>query len=125
MQDTVAKAKTKSQMATIVATNISFTQQGLSKLLSNADASDEAFKEGQLQRAESLGDDTAQWLPQFKANSIDGLIKITGYPAKDVKNFVDEKIKHFKAGDRDAGITVIFEHEGQVRPGEFSGHEHC
>ena len=113
-------------MATIAGLNVSFSQQGLSKLLSNADANDEAFKEGQFPRANNLGDDTAQWIPQFKANSIDGLFEITGYPATYVQNIVAEKIKNSpQVGDKDPALVVIFEHYGQVRPGKEKGHEHC
>jgi Dyp-type peroxidase family len=121
MQDEVVQAKTKYEMATLAAINVSFSQQGLSKLLSDADAKDEAFQEGQLGRAESLGDSTEQWLPKFKDNPIHGLFEVSGYPATHVQNVVREKIKN-PLGD--TAIIVIYEHCGEVRPGKFKGHEH-
>jgi hypothetical protein len=122
MRDEVVQAKAKSGMATLASINVSFSQQGLSKLLNDADAKDEAFKDGQFRRAGSLGDDTGKWLPEFKDNPIHGLFKVTGYPLTHIQNVVREKIKN-PLGD--TAISVIYEHNGGVRPGEWKGHEHC
>jgi len=121
IKDVVAQAKTKYEMATIAAITVSFSQQGLSKLLSDADPKDQAFGDGQLKRAPSLGDDTDKWLPNFKDNVIHGLFEVTGYPEAYLRQVVQEKIKGPLA---DTAITVIFEHSGQVRPGKEKGHEH-
>jgi Dyp-type peroxidase family len=120
MRDVVVQAKTKNEMASLAGINVSFSQKGLSKLLSNADTKDDAFQQGQLPRATTLGDDTGKWLHQFKDHPIDGLFEVTGYPATHIQNVVREKIKPL----RDTAITVIFEHSGQVRPGKEKGHEH-
>jgi Dyp-type peroxidase family len=128
MREEVVQAKTRSgssELITLAGINVSFSQRGLDKLLNNADAKDEAFKEGQLPRAESLGDDLKKWLPEFKTNSIDGLFEVTGYPETHLQSVVGEKIKNsLQVRDREPAITVIYEHYGKVRPGESKGHEH-
>ena len=123
MQDEALQAKLTSKMATLAGINVSFSHKGLSKLLSNADTKDEAFKKGQFEGVrDRLGDDTEKWLPEFKDNPIDGLFEVTGYPATHIENVMQDKIKN-PLGDN--AITVIYEHVGKVRPGDQKGHEHC
>lgn len=117
-----AKAVSSLNMVTLAAINVSFSQQGLDLLLPDANISDDAFSQGQFQRAESLGDDKTKWLPQFTGTPIHGLFEVTGYPAFHIQEIVDRIIKKHLC---DTAIKIIFEHHAKVRPGKEKGHEHC
>ncbi|KAF8810963.1 Dyp-type peroxidase [Phlegmacium glaucopus] len=121
MREEVFRAKLKSELATLAGINVSFSQRGLTMLLGNADTKDDAFKEGQWNRAQALGDDREKWLNEFRDNSIHGLFEVSGYPATHVQDIVQEKIKNPLS---DTAITVIYEHSGKVRPDEQRTHEH-
>jgi hypothetical protein len=118
----VYQAKAADRLATLASINVSFSYRGLAKLSVDSDIKDDAFKEGQLKRAPSLGDNTEKWLPAFKDNPIDGLFKVTGHPVEHVLDIVRDKIK---IPFISSAITIIFEHHGHVRPGQEKGHEHC
>jgi Dyp-type peroxidase family len=120
IRTTVVQSKMVGQMATIASINISFSQQGLTQLGLVADIKDEAFEQGQFARAQSLGDDEQNWLPDFTQSTIHGLFEVIGYPATHVQGVLRDKIK----GPLGDSITVIFEHYAHVRPGDEKGHEH-
>ena len=122
LREEASQAKAADGMATLASINVSFSQQGLGKLQADADTKDASYNLGQLKSASNLGDDTANWLPVFKDNPIDGLFEVTGHPAEHVLQTVQDKIKVPFIG---SAIKVIFEHNAHVRPGAEKGHEHC
>ena len=68
-------------MATVAAINVAFSQTGLEQFFPNPDIKDASFQGGQRKKAQDLGDDEKNWLPNFKGSPIHGLFKVTGNPA--------------------------------------------
>jgi Dyp-type peroxidase family len=109
----------------LVGLNLGFTNNGIKKLVQNADLGDPSFDKGAVAQAPSLGDaldgtgKPANWKPGFLSSDIDGVFLITGgtQPA------VDEEAHHVLRILGDA-VTVIFDETGHVRPGLAKGHEH-
>jgi hypothetical protein len=121
VHEEVQTAKAAKRMATITVLNVAFSQQGLTQLSLVDDIKDLAFQQGQLARAASLGDQKKNWLEAFTRNAIHGLFEVTGFPEEQVRKYIQEIIKN-QLGD---SIEVIFEHYGEMRPGNQKDHEHC
>ncbi|KAF8625444.1 hypothetical protein AX17_006845 [Amanita inopinata Kibby_2008] len=112
--------------------NISFSHFGLAKMgINDKNLIDSAYLNGQRLDAESLGDKGTgtgptfepDWLPPFK-QEIHGLIIFTG----DSHNTVDAKMRNvleiFGIGTPAQSISEVTRIAGDVRPGQFAGHEH-
>jgi len=94
---------------------------------------DDPYDAGMLAGAQQLGDKgttspsgtfTPDWLPAFKAETIDGLVIISG----DCHATVQEELKRieeiFLVGTHNPAIKGVFTVVGDVRPGAEKGHEH-
>ena len=109
----------------LVGLNLGFTNDGINKLVPNADLGDPSFKDGALAQAPKLNDaldaagKPANWKPGFLSNDIDGVFLITG----GTQAAVDEEAHHVLRILGDA-VAVIFDETGHVRPGLAKGHEH-
>jgi Dyp-type peroxidase family len=104
----------------IVALNVAFTQIGLTTLNVTDNLNDTKFTNGQLVDVPNLGDPgTTNWVPQFTQDNIHGLFLI----ASDQLQFVDAAVTviEFLFG---SSMTEIYSLQGNVRPGNETGHEH-
>ncbi|KAI4597060.1 hypothetical protein KJ359_004973 [Pestalotiopsis sp. 9143b] len=108
-----------------VAINIAFSQFGLKALGINDNINDQPFTDGQQKSAADLGDRVDEtWDSEFKEN-LDGVIIVAASRDALLKNALDEiKQKIFHVGQKTAGIEVVKELAGHVRPGNEEGHEH-
>ncbi|KAI0788098.1 Dyp-type peroxidase [Fomes fomentarius] len=122
------------QLLTICGINIAFSHAGLLKLgiIKGTDESwDEAFKAGQLNGAEALGDPGTDatgkfdpnWHPDFK-KPIHGLILISGDSELTVAANHVKVLAIFNVLALPCTLHELFTLKGNVRPGTAKGQEH-
>ncbi|KAI0833770.1 peroxidase TAP [Trametes gibbosa] len=121
----------KPELIKLSGVNIAFSQAGLTALGITDDLGDSAFKKGQFQDSQFLGDKgttvngqfVPDWIPAFKT-TIHGVILISGDCAATLAatRLVVEAIFNF--GAHNATIHELITLTGTVRPGDESGHEH-
>lgn len=104
--------------------NLAFTKDGLNRLLGSGRALlDPAFERGadNPDTIAALNDPppTAQWLPAFRAEPIDGIFLIAGPN----RGFVETHANHLRSMLTGI-VAVVYAELGQVRPGAERGHEH-
>ncbi|KAF9739233.1 hypothetical protein PMIN03_005012 [Paraphaeosphaeria minitans] len=114
--------------------NIAFSQKGLTALSITDDLQDPLFSAGQRNDARALADkgtgDTDEnfqpdWDEVFLQGSqeIHGVILVAGDSFGSVNGKLDE-VKATLSADETSSIVEVATLAGDVRPGEFSGHEH-
>ncbi|KAJ7607043.1 fungal peroxidase [Roridomyces roridus] len=111
--------KNETQPDTLV--NIAFSQNGLTTLGITDNLNDTAFKNGQLNNSQALGDPvgTPDWLPEFTAGNIHGVFLF----ASDTVDNVNATLETVTSA-LGASITQVYSLQAAVRPGNEAGHEH-
>jgi Dyp-type peroxidase family len=101
--------------------SLSFTKDGIQKLVPGADLGDASFTSGAKAQAPSLNDPAglSTWLPQFLTAPIDGVFFVTG----GTKVAVDAEVNNV-LNLLSGSIAVSFDQTGNTRPGSQRGHEH-
>ncbi|KAF7323719.1 DyP-type peroxidase [Mycena kentingensis (nom. inval.)] len=104
----------------LTAVNIAFSQLGLTTLGITDNLADAQFTAGQAPSAAALGDgSTANWVPQFAARSIHGVMLL----ASDTVENIETTLANVKAKLGNS-IEEIYSLQGAARPGAEEGHEH-
>ena len=101
------------------AVNIAFSQTGLNFLGVTEDLKDDAFRAGQAQDANNLGDPgTKNWVDAFKGNKVHGVVLV----AADNNLRLLAKVAQVKLL---LGLSVseLYTLQGAARPGNQEGHE--
>jgi len=101
--------------------NLGFTAKGLRKLRPDdeLDGLDPSFVSGALTQAAKIHDDPAAYLPPFRAETIDGVLLVTGptpLTSRDHGDALVHVLRHV--------IRVVHREQGRTRPRPFRGHEH-
>jgi len=103
--------------------NVSFTKDGLTKLLGPKRARlDASFENGADNQATwlNLNDPPpSTWLPTFTSNTIDGVFFVTGPEETFVTNHSQVLLDHLSDS-----VKVVYREMGKVRPGVMRLHEH-
>ncbi|KAL2064067.1 hypothetical protein VTL71DRAFT_4561 [Oculimacula yallundae] len=118
--------------------NIAFSHKGLRALGIKDKTGDLVFEKGMVADADGedrdqdvdcrptkyLNDDLSQWEPEFRDETIHGVIIITGSSHPKLKETLETVKGIFKADQEDGSIAEVTRVEGHVRPGDIAGHEH-
>jgi Dyp-type peroxidase family len=113
--------------------NIAFTHAGLKKLGFDTTGLDPAFLKGQRARAETLGDDLANWQSAYDADvAIDGVILSASFRVSGPDDALDAALGNAAAtiAALSGGASLLHQEIGKVRSGtgaegvDQAGHEH-
>jgi Dyp-type peroxidase family len=103
--------------------NLGFTRDGLARLLGTSRAKlDPSFERGadHPETVKALHDPArTDWLPQFVADRVDGVLLITG-PNRQLVTSYRDRLLSFLGGS----IKIVYSEIGNTRPGKDRGHEH-
>jgi len=102
----------------VTAVNLAFSKPGLDTLGIVDDTGDVLFNVGEEATLSVMGDDSANWVPQFLGQQIHGVFLL----ASDVESNIDSELASIQSVFG-SSISEVYSLAGAARPGNEQGHE--
>ena len=102
----------------ITAVNLAFSKPGLDTLGITDDTGDILFNVGEEATIGVMGDDSADWVPQFLGQHIHGVFLL----ASDTESNIDSELASIQS-ILGSSISEVYSLAGAARPGNEQGHE--
>ncbi|KAH7922349.1 Dyp-type peroxidase [Leucogyrophana mollusca] len=119
---TISKAKEDGSETDIVMTQIAFSRLGMNALGESGRTGDPRFDKGSMRQDKDVLGDKSDWDQPFESASTHGVVMVCAKGKATYAKGKEDIISLFKSSIQVLQTTDVV--EGNVRPGEFKGHEH-